>query len=166
MKTYLFCIPEALIARMRILVGILITSFATLSFMCGFGLKDDGMTDEDYIKINVRWGYLSMTRAWERTVPGRVDPNNMKEMLEYSVKAYIDLLEKYGYSDKAMERKKNEVHADRSKFWILNSIESLRGVALNFFGNPLLNRAPSKLDTDDDWDKFFIDNEKHLHPPM
>jgi len=66
------------------IVSAIVSGVGMILSSCSLFLKDEGVTDEDYIRINVRWGYLSMPRNWERSTPVRVDPKNLKETLEYS----------------------------------------------------------------------------------
>jgi hypothetical protein len=81
----------------------------------------------------------------------------------------IDLCKKYGYSEEDLIAKYDSLHNNELKYlWIFQNIEILRNIAFQSrmdLNVPIPNPTPNELKTDEDWDKFFIDNEKYLQPP-
>jgi len=123
--------------------GIVLSIFLFNS--CITELKNEGMTDEEYIKINVEYGYNCTKSGF--------DFEKCNEILD-------EVSEKYGYSQQACLNKKTEIHSDFLKTELIKEkIDILLAIAN---GSPPFAKQTNPLEDDDDWETFFIDNELYL----
>lgn len=139
--------------------------FLTLFFISCSPLKNDGMTDADYIKINVRYGTELITS--EHTGPIITNPFNddvMSNELKKGEKLNEEICKKYGYTVKALGKKYNEVHTNRDSYWIINNIHKLRMAAWqnDYNGQITFPDSTLKIRTDEEWEEFFEKNKSYL----
>jgi hypothetical protein len=123
------------------------------------GLKDDNMTDEDFIKISVRVSGEILVGGIDRaSEPTLRDSNPLREFArgiigEY-VSVYKKVCEKYGYTLDAYRKKNQWVFSHTESGWIQSNIQVLSGILIT-----IKDGLPG---TDDEWAEFFIEQEKYL----
>jgi hypothetical protein len=102
------------------------------------------MTDEDFIKIQVRF---------ETQLPFESSklPNEIVDYSSEPINRLTPLCRKYGYSVEDYTLKKRQVTMVFEKLWIQKNIQIICGA-----------QGIKRISSEEDWEKFFIEYEKHL----
>lgn len=102
------------------------------------------MTDEDFIKIQVRF---------ETQLPFESStlPSEIGDYADEQLNRIKSLCKKYGYSIEDYAVKKRQVTMVFEKLWIQKNIQIICGA-----------QGISRVSSDDDWEEFFIEYEKYL----
>lgn len=140
-----FCLKDKMINKNNIIIGlafymILFSSCSRLGCDCGTKV----MSNEDYIKIEVRTGGEIALYAAQHPVPS--DPP-----LITNSRIKIEICKKYGYSEDDFEKKKMQILDDLSLQWIQRNCQILSSQI-----SPLPHN-------NEEWEKFFENNNNLLH---
>lgn len=131
--------------------------FTTILLSC----FEKDMSDEDFIKINVRFAATFMGGSYQKGLE-MLNRKNYLEGLEQDVEEYLelqeDICEKYGYSLSDLEKKNEWVFSNFESAWIQRNIPILLGIATGITSTRRV-KTPS---TDDEWEIFFLEHERFL----
>ena len=136
---------------------LIISTFVIFLFSC----FEKEMSDEDYIKINVRFAVTFEEGSYQKGLD-MLNRKNYFEGLEQDVEEYVELQEeicdKYGYSLSDLQKKNEWVFSNYESAWIQRNIPILIGLATGIISS----RRTKTPSADDEWEIFFLEHEKHL----
>ena len=118
--------------------------------------KSDDMTDEDFIKITVRFAAFPLAKTIGEM---QEEIQNPIKLAQSVIETKKEICHHYGYMLEAWVKKNKEILSDWDKQWIQANVQLLAG---NFIGMPGGREVPKN---EDEWEMFFIDNEPCLKAP-